>query len=184
MTERGRTTRVPPRVSADRVRAVVEPVVAAAGYDLEEFAVSRVGRRHVVRVAIDGDGGVSLDAIADVSRAMSAALDAAEEAEGDLLPGEYELEVGSRGVSRPLSLPRHWRRNTGRLVKVTAAGRSLTGRIVAADDAGVVLDVDGVHHETAYADLGPGRIEVEFSRGGDEDDEIDDDDEIEEDEER
>lgn len=182
MTERGRTTRVPPRVSADRVRAVVEPVVTAAGYDLEEFAVSRVGRRHIVRVAIDGDGGVSLDAIADVSRAMSAALDAVEEAEGDLLPGEYELEVGSRGVSRPLSLPRHWRRNVGRLVKVTVAGRSLTGRIAEADGAGVVLDVDGARHEATYADLGPGRIEVEFSRGDDEDDEIED--EIEEDEER
>ncbi|MEH1128065.1 ribosome maturation factor RimP [Micromonospora sp. CPCC 206061] len=183
MTERGRTTRVPPRVSADRVRAAVEPVVAAAGYDLEEFAVSRVGRRHVVRVAIDGDGGVSLDAIADVSRAMSAALDAAEEAEGDLLPGEYELEVGSRGVSRPLSLPRHWRRNTGRLVKVTAAGRPLTGRIEEADDERVVLDVEGVRHELAYADLGPGRIEVEFTRAGADFDE-DVDDEIEEDEER
>jgi ribosome maturation factor RimP len=177
MTERGRTTRVPPRVSADRVRAVVEPVVAAAGYDLEEFAVSRVGRRHVVRVAIDGDGGVSLDAIADVSRAMSAALDTAEEAEGDLLPGEYELEVGSRGVSRPLSLPRH------RLVKVTAAGRPVTGRIEEADDERVVLDVDGARHEVAYADLGPGRIEVEFTRAGADFDE-DVDDEIEEDEER
>lgn len=187
MTERGRTTRVPPpRVAAERVRAVVEPVVGAAGYDVEEFAVSRVGRRHVVRVAIDGDGGVSLDAIADVSRAVSAALDAAEEAEGDLLPGEYELEVGSRGVSRPLTLPRHWRRNAGRLVKVSVAGRQVTGRIVTADDTGVVLDVDGVRQEAAYADLGPGRIEVEFTRGGDDEDETDDeiDDEIEEDEER
>ncbi|MEJ3744044.1 ribosome maturation factor RimP [Actinomycetes bacterium KLBMP 9797] len=189
MTERGRTTRVsPPRVAADRVRAVVEPVIVAAGYDVEEFAVSRAGRRHMVRVAIDGDGGVSLDTIADVSRAVSAALDAAEEAGGDLLPGEYELEVGSRGVSRPLTLPRHWRRNVGRLVKVTVAGRSLTGRIMAADDEGVVLDVDGTHHEAAYAQLGSGRIEVEFTRGddggqGDEEDD-DEDFEIEEDEER
>jgi ribosome maturation factor RimP len=144
------------------VLAVIEPVVAAAGYDLEELVVSRAGRRHLVRVAVDGDD-VSLDAIAEVSRAVSAALDAAEEAEGDLLPGEYELEVGSRGVDRPLTLPRHWRRNVGRLVKVTAAGRQVTGRIKAVDDDRVALDVDGATHEVRHADLGPGRVQVEFT---------------------
>jgi ribosome maturation factor RimP len=161
---------------------VVQPVVATAGYDLEDLAVSRAGRRHVVRVTIDGDRGVSLDDIADVSRAVSAALDAAEEAEGDLLPGEYELEISSRGVDRPLTLPRHWRRNVGRLVKVSAAGRQVTARIKAAGDEGVTLDVDGTVQEVAHADLGPGRVQLEFTRwgeveGADEDDEIDEEDE-------
>ncbi|MFD0823868.1 ribosome maturation factor RimP, partial [Micromonospora zhanjiangensis] len=105
-----------------RLRAVIEPVVTAAGCDLEDLTVSRAGRRHVVRVVIDADGGVSLDAVADVSRAVSQALDRAEEADGDLVAGEYQLEVGSRGVDRPLTLPRHWRRNVGRLVKVTVKG--------------------------------------------------------------
>lgn len=199
MTQRGRTTpsrssdgrrrpptgeRSPqPRVSKERVVAVVRPVVADAGYDLEDLAVSRAGRRHVVRVTIDGDRGVSLDDIADVSRAVSAALDAAEEAEGDLLPGEYELEVSSRGVDRPLTLPRHWRRNIGRLVKVSAGGRQVTGRITAAGDEGVTLDVDGAVQEVAHTDLGPGRVQLEFTRWGevegtdDEDDEIDEEDE-------
>ncbi|MDQ7907324.1 ribosome maturation factor RimP [Phytohabitans sp. ZYX-F-186] len=204
MTQRGRTTpsrssgdrrrppagadRTPqPRVSKERVAAVVRPVVTAAGYDLEDLAVSRAGRRHVVRVTIDGDRGVSLDDIADVSRTVSAALDAAEETEGDLLPGEYELEVSSRGVDRPLTLPRHWRRNVGRLVKASVAGRQVTGRIKAAGDDGVTLDVDGTVQEVAHADLGPGRVQLEFTRwgeveGADEDDEIDEIDE--EDEER
>jgi ribosome maturation factor RimP len=198
MTQRGRATpprgsgarrppagadRTPqPRVSKDRVVAVVRPVVTGAGYDLEDLAVSRAGRRHVVRVTIDGDRGVSLDDIADVSRAVSAALDAAEEAEGDLLPGEYELEVSSRGVDQPLTLPRHWRRNVGRLVKVSAAGRQVTARIKAAGDDGVTLDVDGTVQEVAHADLGPGRVQLEFTRWGevegvDEDDEIDEEDE-------
>lgn len=190
MTQRGRTTpprragdRTPqPRVSRERVAAVVQPVVAGAGYDLEDLGVSRAGRRHVVRVTIDGDRGVSLDDIADVSRAVSAALDAAEEAEGDLLPGEYELEVSSRGVDRPLTLPRHWRRNIGRLVKVSAAGRQVTARVKAAGDEGVTLDVDGTVQEVAHADLGPGRVQLEFTRwgeveGADEDDEIDEEDE-------
>ncbi|MGA5305043.1 ribosome maturation factor RimP [Nucisporomicrobium flavum] len=171
-----------------RVRAVIEPVVAAAGYDLEEVNLSRAGRRHVVRVLVDADGGISLDDVAVVSREISTALDAAEEAEGELLAGEYQLEVGSPGVDRPLTLPRHWRRNAGRLVAVTIGGRSVTGRVTQAGDTAVTLDVDGESREVAYADLGPGKVQIEFKRldeavfpdeddaGEDDDDEDDDED--------
>ncbi|MFI5491110.1 ribosome maturation factor RimP [Actinoplanes sp. NPDC051859] len=163
-----------------RVQTVIEPVVAAAGYDLEEVHLSRAGRRHVVRVLVDADGGISLDDVAVVSREISAALDAAEESGGEVLAGEYQLEVGSPGVDRPLTLPRHWRRNVSRLVTVAVAGRTVTGRITAADDAGIVLDSDGKVTEAAYADLGPGRVQIEFKRldeavFADEDDEDDDD---------
>ncbi|BFU42929.1 ribosome maturation factor RimP [Krasilnikovia sp. MM14-A1004] len=169
---RGRDTAEPrpaaPRVdlaaARARVRAVIEPVVAAAGYDLEDVNVSRAGRRHVLRVLVDADGGIALDDVAVVSREISAALDAADEAEGEVLAGEYQLEVSSPGVDRPLTAPRHWRRNMGRLVTVTVAGRAVTGRISAADDAGVVLDVDGEPRELAYDQLGPGRVQIEFKR--------------------
>src|SRR5215467_6068512 len=87
-----------------RLRTLVEPVVSAAGLDLEDLGVSRAGRRHVVRVTVDGDSGVDLP------------LDA------------YTLEVTSPGVDRPLTAPRHWRRNVGRLVTVRAAQASLTAR--------------------------------------------------------
>lgn len=160
----------------ERVRAVVEPVVTAAGYDLEDLSLARAGRRQLVRVVLDRDGGVSLDDVADVSRAVSAALDAAEESTGELFAGEYALEVGSPGVDRPLTLPRHWRRNTGRLVKVhvagapEGAGSMLTGRVVSADDDGVVLDVGGDPRQLAYGKMGPGRVQIEFTRLGDVDD--------------
>lgn len=191
-----------------RLREVIEPVVGAAGYDLEDLSVSRAGRRHVVRVIVDADGGINLDAVADVSRAVSAALDAAEESGGDLVAGEYQLEVSSPGVDRPLTQPRHWRRNVGRLVKVTARGglpgqrgerpagdRQVTGRVVAADDERVVLETDAGRAEWTYGDLGPGRVQVEFSRldeieeadgldGTDDTDDFDDDDDDVEDEER
>lgn len=139
-----------------RVLAVIEPVAAAAGYDLEDVHLSRAGRRHVLRVLVDTDGGISLDDVALVSRAMSQALDAAEESGAEVLAGEYQLEVGSPGVDRPLTLPRHWRRNVGRLVAVNG----LTGRITAADDAGITLD-DRV---IPFADLGPGKVQIEFKR--------------------
>jgi ribosome maturation factor RimP len=147
-----------------RLQAVIDPVVAATGCDLEELSVKQVGRRHLVRVIIDGEGGVGLDAIADVSRAVSRALDEAEESGADLIMGEYQLEVSSPGVDRPLTLPRHWMRNVGRLVKVKAGERTLTGRIADAGDGGITLDVDGREHALGYDVLGPGRVQVEFKR--------------------
>jgi ribosome maturation factor RimP len=139
-----------------RVTAVIEPVIAAAGYDLEDVSLSRAGRRHVVRVLVDADGGINLDGVALVSREISNALDAADESGGEVLAGEYQLEVSSPGVDRPLTLPRHWRRNVGRLVTVNG----LTGRVTAADDDGIVLD----DREIRYADLGPGKVQIEFKR--------------------
>ncbi|WP_262287292.1 ribosome maturation factor RimP [Micromonospora sp. MA102] len=176
-----------------RLREVIEPVVTAAGYDLEDLSVSRAGRRHVVRVIVDADGGINLDAVADVSRAVSAALDAAEEAGGDIVAGEYQLEVSSPGVDRPLTLPRHWRRNAGRLVKVTVHGpegdRQVTGRIATADDERVALETDAGRAEHPYAELGPGRVQVEFTRLDEvadedfgDDTDIDDDEDLEDEE--
>jgi ribosome maturation factor RimP len=161
-----------------RLHAVVEPVVSAAGYDLEALSLKRAGRRHQVRVIVDSDDGVNLDTVADLSRDISAALDEAEESGGDLVPGEYELEVSSPGIDRLLTLPRHWRRSVGRLVKVTVDDRSVTGRVKAADDSGVELEVEGRPRRLAYTELGPGRVQIEFNRlteiSDDELDEIDD----------
>jgi ribosome maturation factor RimP len=176
-----RNTPVQPRVDLvavrARIREVIEPVVRKAGYDLEDLAVSRAGRRFVVRVMVDTDGGISLDDMAVVSRAISDALDAAEESGGELLAGEYQLEVGSPGVDRPLTEPRHWRRNAGRLVEVNG----LIGRIISADDKGVALDVDGTTRELAFAELGAGKVQIEFKRMDEaEFDESDDDDEEDE----
>ncbi|MEV6931118.1 ribosome maturation factor RimP [Dactylosporangium sp. NPDC051485] len=166
-----------------RLLAVVEPVVTAGGYDLEDLTVTRVGRRHLLRIAVDSDAGVDLDAVAELSRGISSALDAAEAGGDELIAGEYELEVGSPGVDRPLTLPRHWRRNRTRLVKVKAAGRELTGRVLDADDAGVTLDVDGDRQTHPYADLGPGRVQVELKRLAElpdpEDEDIDEEDDEE-----
>jgi ribosome maturation factor RimP len=164
-----------------RVREVIEPVVTAAGFDLEDVSLSRAGRRHVVRVLVDADGGINLDGVAVISREISTALDAAEEAGGEVLAGEYQLEVSSPGVDRPLTEPRHWRRNVGRLVAVSG----LTGRVTAADDEGIVLDVDGTPREIPYADLGAGKVQIEFKRldeaqFDDDADELDDEDDDDE----
>jgi len=158
--------RTDPAALRARLHEVIEPVVEAAGYDLDSLSVSRAGRRHLVRLTVDGDGGVGSDALATVSRAVSRALDAAEEAGDEIIAGEYQLEVSSPGVDRPLTQPRQWRRNVGRLVKVreSVGGRTITGRIVAATDEGVELEVDGRRETLAYEALGPGRVQLEFAR--------------------
>src|SRR6202034_4562851 len=126
--------------------------------------MSVAGRRRLLRIVVDGDHGVSLDDAADVSREISALLD-----EGNAL-GEvaYTLEVSSPGVDRPLTEPRHWRRAVGRLIKVTVTGsggsRLVSGRVSATDADGVTLDIDGAPRRFAYADLGPGAVQVEFGQ--------------------
>jgi ribosome maturation factor RimP len=156
----------------------IEPVVGAAGYDLEELVVTPAGRRSVVRVVVDREGGVTLDDIAEISRTVSEVLDANDDGMGRT---PYVLEVSSPGVDRPLTEPRHWRRNTGRLVTVAVgpAGQTteVTGRVTAVDDAGVTLAVEAqgkpgakkrppTPRQVPWAELGNGRVQVEFGRPG------------------
>lgn len=145
-------------ISATRLRELIEPVVSAAGYDLEDVTTTTAGKRSVVRVVVDRDGGVDLDAVAELSRTVSGSLDSAD-ASGE---SPYVLEVTSPGVDRPLTEPRHWRRNIGRLVE---AG-DVTGRIRAVTEDSVVIDVDGTEAAVAFTELAPGTIVVEFSRPG------------------
>ncbi len=164
---------------SDRLRQLLEPLAADAGVELEEIAVVPAGRRRVLRVVVDSDDGVSLDVVADLSREISGALDAS-----DVMGGTaYVLEVGSPGTDRPLTSPRHYRRNTGRLVRARlAGGGELTARVTGADDEGVDLEVPGVKgrrptaRRLAYGEIAGARVEIEFNRKSSDvdDDEADD----------
>jgi ribosome maturation factor RimP len=170
-----------PRHDADQAELarVLAPVVHAAGADLESVRISAAGRRRLLRVYVDADGGVGLDEIALISRELSVRLDAT----GTMGEAPYTLEVSSPGIDRPLTQPRHWRRAAGRLVKVTLAaagpdgsatpasppppaGRpaQVEGRVITTSDQGVTLDIGGERREFPYAELGPGRVQVEFGR--------------------
>jgi ribosome maturation factor RimP len=165
-TARAGAAKAPATNARDHLNGVLEPVVAAAGYDLETVTVSSAGRRSVVRVIVDADGGVDLDAVAAVSRLVSETLDADAEADR-LLRGAYVLEVSSPGVDRPLTEPRHWRRASGRLVNVEVGGVPVTGRVIDADDAGIRLDVAGRVRTEPWSRVGRGRVQVEFNRADD-----------------
>jgi ribosome maturation factor RimP len=147
--------------AATRVRAAISDPLAQAGFDVEDVAVRAAGKRSLVQVVVDRDGGISLDDVADASRIVGAALD-----ESDPVQGAYVLEVTSPGVDRPLTLPRHWRRNVGRLVVVKRTdGTTVTGRVQdAGDDAAEVLVQNDAQVRVAYADVAKATVEVEFSR--------------------
>jgi ribosome maturation factor RimP len=160
-------------VTALRPRLVqlLAPVVEDAGLDLEDVTVSPAGRRSVVRVVVDKDGGVPLDDVAEASRVVSEALDGLDAAEPGALGSSYVLEVSSPGVDRPLTAPRHWRRSAGRRVRtVLREGGEVVGRLRDADDGedgGVVLEVDGAERTVPYAEIVRGVVQVEFRRSGD-----------------
>ncbi|MBU1802624.1 MAG: ribosome maturation factor RimP, partial [Actinobacteria bacterium] len=95
------------------------------------------------------------------TRAVNQVLD-----ESDVMGEQaYTLEVTSRGVDRPLTMPRHWRRNADRLVKVTLTdGSSMTGRIGDSGEETVVVEVSGVEKLVAYDDIARALVQVEFNR--------------------
>ncbi len=147
--------------STDRLTELLDPTVQSLGLDLDALELSTAGRRRVLRVIVDRDDGVSLDDIAEATRAVSKELDASDA----LGEQPYTLEVSSRGVDRPLTLPRHWVRNIGRLVEVaTTTGPVVTGRITAADDTGADLDVDAVSHRVPFTEVRRALVQVEFAR--------------------
>jgi ribosome maturation factor RimP len=145
----------------EQIERELEGPLRALDLDVEAVELTPAGNRRVLRIAVDGDDGVTLDDVAEATKKVSEVLDAS-----DVMGVQpYTLEVTSRGVDRPLTLPRHWRRNADRLVKVTLAdGEVLTGRIGASTDSAVVLDVDGTAREVAYDEVDKALVQIEFNR--------------------
>ncbi|MGU3433459.1 ribosome maturation factor RimP [Actinomycetes bacterium M1A6_2h] len=117
-----------PVPSRERVVELLTGREVMNGFDLEDVTVSRAGAHSVVKVVVDRDEGVELDAAADLSRRISEVLDSLDEFGN----APYNLEVTTPGVDRPLTQPRHWRRSRGRWVALQIA-----------DEAGEVDEVQG-----------------------------------------
>ncbi len=161
---------------------LLEGVVSPLGLGIDAIEVVPAGKRSVLRIVVDGDGpkgsGPTMDEIADATRAISTALDESN-ADGNQ---PYTLEVSSRGTSRPLTKPAHFRRNRTRLVKLTLdGGETLTGRITDASDDDVTVDVDGTKRTIELATITKALVQIEMNRPAGLDDD-DDDDDLEEDE--
>lgn len=171
------------QLEARRLRDYLEPTVASHNLHLEDVEVRVAGDHRTVHVVVDlreGTGGVDLDTIAEVSRSLSDAMDHD--------PGDrgraYDLEVSSFGVGRPLTEPRHWHRNVGRLVKVNLIGEeNVAGRLTDATDTGIVVIPDlpvkkgmkpkqGDPLTLEFDRIRRGTVDVEFTRPGEPDEEL------------
>jgi ribosome maturation factor RimP len=137
---------------------LLSPAIKSVGFILEEVKVTPAGKRRIVAVIIDGEErNPSLDEVTVVSRKVSDILENYSQL-GDL---PFTLEVTTPGVDRPLTLPRHWRKNIGRLVRITPnEGEPFSSRINSATDESVALE----SKEIKYSDIKRAVIEIEFNR--------------------
>ena len=149
------------------IEQALTPVVIDAGFFLEEVTLTTAGNRRLVTCIVDGEKSLNMDEVTLISREISNLLEEAP------FMGEtpFTLEVTSPGVDRPLTLPRHWRKNVTRLVRITQTnGDVVTGRITSSDENAVTLAIEGkVSKEVVvvFADVKKAIVEIEFNRKGD-----------------
>ncbi len=144
----------------------VRPVVEAAGMDLVDLGFQRGNGVHLLRVTVYREGGVDLDAIAEVSERISRRLDL----EG-FEPGRYTLEVSSPGLERPLRRPRDFSRSVGEKVKVKTLRpidgvRSIRGTLVEATEDAVRITTDEGERQLSYDDIASARTVFEWESKG------------------
>jgi ribosome maturation factor RimP len=145
---------------AEELFPLLEPVLAASSLELIDVEL----RSGVVLVTVDREGGVDLEALTQANRVVSSLLD-----EHDPFPGHYTLEVSSPGVERTLRTPAHFARAVGEKVTVKTrpqipGDRRLTGTLVASDDDGLVLRIEGESNDRrlGYSDIDRARTVFEW----------------------
>ena len=156
-----------PVPSKDRVIELVSELVQSKGYDVEDVVVTNAGKHSAVRIMVDSDAGIELDAAAEISRLVSELFDSLEE----IGEAPYTLQVTSPGIDRPLTAERHWRRARGRKARIDLADETVVGRIgvLGEDSVAVVMNGRGglTVREIPLADVQKAVVQVEFSKPSD-----------------
>ena len=137
---------------------LLEPTVEGLGYELTDLELRLGGKSGVVRVFIDKSNGVGLADCEAVSRQISALLDVE-----DPLPGHYVLEVSSPGLDRKLTKLEHFRRFLGNDLRVQLrfpqeGRRKFRGKLLAADEKAIEIDVDGKSYSLPMATIESARL--------------------------
>ncbi len=139
----------------EEISAAIRPIIEATGNYLEELSITSAGKVKILTVIIDSDTHLNLDQVTAVTKEISEVIEALE----GLGDGAFTLEVTSPGLDRPLTKPRHWRKNLDRLVKIImTSGQEITGRIGEATETTVLVDSQKV----SYEDIKRAVLEVEF----------------------
>jgi ribosome maturation factor RimP len=144
-------------VDKERLLEILEPTVAAMGFELAEID-AHLGRRGLLRLYIDREGGVTLDDCQRVSEQVGAFLDVE-----DPLPGSYVLEVSSPGFDRRLRTLAHFERFGGENARIELKDardgrRNFTGRLAGVEGSAVLLEVDGELQRLPFGDIAVARL--------------------------
>jgi ribosome maturation factor RimP len=141
------------------ISAVITPALSALGFYLEDVTITSAGRRSMLTIIVDGDTHLSLDQVTSATKAIGEIVESIQSL-GEI---PFTLEVTSPGLDRPLTKPRHWRKNIDRLVKVVLLdGKEIKGRIKAANENSATVD----ESEINFADVKRASLEVEFKQVG------------------
>jgi len=141
---------------------MLEPAVEALGFELVGVEFVRAGKHSILRVFIDHEDGISVDHCAEVSHQVSAVLDVE-----DPITTEYNLEVSSPGMDRPLFKEQHYASILGEVVSIRLAmpmdnRRNFKGKLLAVEDGVVSIEVDGQTFELAFANIEKGNLVPTF----------------------
>ena len=141
------------------ISAAITPALTALGFYLEDLNISSAGKRSLLTVIVDADRHLSLDEVTQATKAISEIVENIPA----LGATPFTLEVTSPGVDRPLTKPRHWRKNINRLVKIILQdGKEINGRIKSASEISATID----EVEISYADIKRANLEIEFKHVG------------------
>lgn len=149
------------RKAEERIRELARQVAGPLGCSVEEVKLTGSGRRYVLRVILDKEGGVSLRDCELVSRDVGAMLDVE-----NIIPGPYNLEVSSPGLDRPLKKAADYKKYAGRLVRVVTnkdidRQRFFVGRLVEASDEDFLINIEGKTMRIPYEAVSKANLEVE-----------------------
>ena len=147
---------------SQRLNQVIIPVVEDLGYELWHLESVGAGRNRTVRLYIDSPNGIDLEDCEKVSREVSATLDVEDDGSG-----EYQLEVSSPGLDRPLVTPEHYRRFLGdrarlKLFAPVGGKKKLIGTILEINGDVVDLGCDDQTYRIQLADVAKARLEPVF----------------------
>ena len=141
----------------EEISAVITPALSNLGLYLEDITITSAGRRSMLTVIVDGDAHLSLDQVTVATKAISELVENIQ----SLGQTPFTLEVTSPGLDRPLTKPRHWRKNLDRLVKIVLLdGKEISGRIKGASEISASVD----EHVINFVDVKRAKLEVEFKQ--------------------
>ena len=136
---------------------MITPAIEALGFYVEDISITTAGRRSMLTVIVDGDTHLSLDQVTVATKAISEIVENLP----TLGNNPFTLEVTSPGLDRPLTKPRHWRKNKDRLIKIVLNdGKEISGRIKDSTEADVTVDEQNVK----FADIKRATLEIEFKQ--------------------